>query len=175
MELRELKLLPRWRMLWITMWSEVEQQITTVNLRTTHVIISFSSGVTHNIPLLREIITHPRFISGDISTNFLPEVYPDGFKGHQLDTEGRRELLASAAALYVTSQLRSQKILGNLRWATPVQFSPLSLFSFSHRLKRNRRNPFFVWTLRNLLPVFPVQFIYEAPIHNKSQKHWQTI
>uniref|UniRef100_A0A665VGE6 Propionyl-CoA carboxylase alpha chain, mitochondrial n=1 Tax=Echeneis naucrates TaxID=173247 RepID=A0A665VGE6_ECHNA len=46
-------------------------------------------GVTHNISLLREIITHPRFISGDISTNFLPEVYPDGFKGHQLEA-GKR-------------------------------------------------------------------------------------
>uniref|UniRef100_A0A8D0AAV5 Propionyl-CoA carboxylase alpha chain, mitochondrial n=1 Tax=Sander lucioperca TaxID=283035 RepID=A0A8D0AAV5_SANLU len=67
-------------------------------------------GVTHNIPLLREIITHPRFISGDISTNFLPEVYPDGFKGHQLDLDTRRELLASAAALYITAQLRSQKV-----------------------------------------------------------------
>lgn len=74
-----------------------------------------SPGVTHNIPLLREIITHPRFISGDISTNFLPEVYPDGFKGHQLQAEARRELLASAAALYVTAQLRSQRVLGDLR------------------------------------------------------------
>lgn len=73
------------------------------------------SGVTHNIPLLREIITHPRFISGDISTNFLPEVYPDGFKGHQLDVEKRRELLASAAALYITAHLRSQEVLGSLR------------------------------------------------------------
>ncbi|XP_015252438.1 PREDICTED: propionyl-CoA carboxylase alpha chain, mitochondrial [Cyprinodon variegatus] len=72
-------------------------------------------GVTHNIPLLREIITHPRFVSGDITTNFLPEVYPDGFKGHQLEAQSRRELLASAAALYVTAQLRSQKILGPLR------------------------------------------------------------
>ncbi|XP_047459554.1 propionyl-CoA carboxylase alpha chain, mitochondrial [Mugil cephalus] len=72
-------------------------------------------GVTHNIPLLREIITHPRFISGDISTNFLPEVYPDGFKGHQLDAHSCRELLASAAALYVSVQLRSQKVHDNRR------------------------------------------------------------
>lgn len=75
----------------------------------------FSPGVTHNIPLLREIITHPRFISGDISTNFLPDVYPEGFKGHQLKGSRRRELLASAVALYITAQLRSQKVLGNLR------------------------------------------------------------
>ncbi|XP_020493927.1 propionyl-CoA carboxylase alpha chain, mitochondrial [Labrus bergylta] len=81
-------------------------------------------GVTHNIPLLREIITHPRFISGDISTNFLPEVYPDGFKGHQLGKENCRELLASAAAIHITAQLRSQKVLGNLRVSsTPMECS----------------------------------------------------
>ncbi|KAM6956440.1 propionyl-CoA carboxylase alpha chain [Aplochiton taeniatus] len=78
-------------------------------------------GVTHNIPLLREIITHPRFISGDISTNFLPEVYPDGFKGHTLSAEGHRELLASAAALYVAAQIRSQRFLGNQRVSTTPQ------------------------------------------------------
>uniref|UniRef100_A0A8C0C1E0 Propionyl-CoA carboxylase alpha chain, mitochondrial n=1 Tax=Buteo japonicus TaxID=224669 RepID=A0A8C0C1E0_9AVES len=38
-------------------------------------------GVAHNISLLREVIIHPRFVQGDISTKFLPEVYPDGFKG----------------------------------------------------------------------------------------------
>uniref|UniRef100_A0A8C2PPT1 Propionyl-CoA carboxylase alpha chain, mitochondrial n=1 Tax=Cyprinus carpio TaxID=7962 RepID=A0A8C2PPT1_CYPCA len=65
-------------------------------------------GVTHNIPLLREIIVHPRFVSGDISTKFLPEVYPDGFKGHMLTAGERRELLATTAALYVAAQLRSQ-------------------------------------------------------------------
>lgn len=78
-------------------------------------------GVTHNIPLLREIITHPRFISGDITTNFLPDVYPSGFQGHQLEVEGRRELLASAAALYIAAQLRSQKFLCNLRVTTTPQ------------------------------------------------------
>uniref|UniRef100_A0A8C8F5Z3 propionyl-CoA carboxylase n=1 Tax=Oncorhynchus tshawytscha TaxID=74940 RepID=A0A8C8F5Z3_ONCTS len=78
-------------------------------------------GVTHNIPLLREIITHPRFISGDITTNFLPEEYPEGFKGHQLTSEGRRELVATAAALYVSAQLRSQRFLGNLRVSTTPQ------------------------------------------------------
>uniref|UniRef100_A0A8C3S8N4 Propionyl-CoA carboxylase alpha chain, mitochondrial n=1 Tax=Chelydra serpentina TaxID=8475 RepID=A0A8C3S8N4_CHESE len=38
-------------------------------------------GVTHNIALLREVIIHPRFVQGNISTKFLPDVYPDGFKG----------------------------------------------------------------------------------------------
>ncbi|XP_068183307.1 propionyl-CoA carboxylase alpha chain, mitochondrial [Antennarius striatus] len=79
-------------------------------------------GVTHNIPLLREIITNPRFISGDISTNFLPEVYPDGFKGHQLDAGERRELLATAAGLYITAQLRAHALLGAVRVSSmPVE------------------------------------------------------
>eukprot|EP00835_Amoeboradix_gromovi_P003581 NODE_243_length_13055_cov_0.283498.p2 type:complete len:678 gc:universal NODE_243_length_13055_cov_0.283498:12575-10542(-) len=41
-------------------------------------------GVTHNIPLLRGILDHPNWISGDISTKFLPQFYPDGFKPRTL-------------------------------------------------------------------------------------------
>lgn len=33
------------------------------------------TGVKHNIPLLRDIISHPRFQSGDINTKFIPEVH----------------------------------------------------------------------------------------------------
>ncbi|XP_028655789.1 propionyl-CoA carboxylase alpha chain, mitochondrial [Erpetoichthys calabaricus] len=75
-------------------------------------------GVTHNISLLRDILIHPRFVKGDISTKFLPEVYPDGFKGHQLSDNGRRELLATAACLYVALQLRSRRFIGNQRVST---------------------------------------------------------
>lgn len=40
-------------------------------------------GVKHNIPLLRDIIRQPKFLSGEITTNFLQETYPDGFHGMQ--------------------------------------------------------------------------------------------
>ncbi|XP_007946343.1 propionyl-CoA carboxylase alpha chain, mitochondrial [Orycteropus afer afer] len=65
-------------------------------------------GVTHNISLLREVIIHSRFIKGDISTKFLSEVYPDGFKGHKLTERERHQLLAIASSLFVASQLRAQ-------------------------------------------------------------------
>ncbi|XP_051881790.1 propionyl-CoA carboxylase alpha chain, mitochondrial isoform X2 [Pristis pectinata] len=68
-------------------------------------------GVTHNVPLLREVIIHPRFVKGDITTNFLPEVYPDGFKGHKLLDSEHKELLATAASIYVTSLLKAQRFL----------------------------------------------------------------
>jgi propionyl-CoA carboxylase alpha chain len=56
-------------------------------------------GVTHNIPLLRDILTNEAFARGDLSTNFLPEEYPHGFKGRQLDDEGEAELIAGATAM----------------------------------------------------------------------------
>ena len=39
------------------------------------------AGVTHNIPLLRDIMTEERFRKGDTTTKYLSEVYPEGFKG----------------------------------------------------------------------------------------------
>ncbi|NWQ74506.1 PCCA carboxylase, partial [Columbina picui] len=89
-------------------------------------------GVAHNISLLREVIIHPRFVQGDISTKFLPEVYPDGFKGHKLTDLERRELLATAASLYVTEQLRSQRFLGTQR--IPIAKSKRSSWELSVRL-----------------------------------------
>ncbi|XP_067149758.1 propionyl-CoA carboxylase alpha chain, mitochondrial isoform X2 [Apteryx mantelli] len=90
-------------------------------------------GVTHNISLLREVIIHPRFVQGDISTKFLPEVYPDGFKGHKLTDLERRELLATAASLYVAEQLRSQRFLGTPR--IPVAKSQRSSWELSVHLE----------------------------------------
>ncbi|XP_026971697.1 propionyl-CoA carboxylase alpha chain, mitochondrial isoform X1 [Globicephala melas] len=64
-------------------------------------------GVTHNIALLREVIINSRFVKGDINTKFLSDVYPDGFKGHQLTENERNQLLAIASSLFVASQLRA--------------------------------------------------------------------
>ncbi|XP_078077671.1 propionyl-CoA carboxylase alpha chain, mitochondrial isoform X2 [Mustelus asterias] len=68
-------------------------------------------GVTHNIPLLREVIIHPRFVKGDITTKFLPEVYPDGFKGRMLSDTEHKELLATAGSIYVATLLKAQTFL----------------------------------------------------------------
>lgn len=65
-------------------------------------------GVTHNIPLLRDVIAHPRFASGKISTGFLPEEYPSGFKGHSLTKETRMQLLAVAAYVHARKDLRNR-------------------------------------------------------------------
>ncbi|KAK3863470.1 hypothetical protein Pcinc_030775 [Petrolisthes cinctipes] len=69
-------------------------------------------GVTHNIPLLRDILTESKFISGDISTNYLPEVYPDGFKGKQLSHREQVELGAVLASIHVKDSERSRCFTG---------------------------------------------------------------
>nr|XP_023025846.1 propionyl-CoA carboxylase alpha chain, mitochondrial-like [Leptinotarsa decemlineata] len=68
-------------------------------------------GVTHNIPLLRDILTEERFNKGDISTNYLPEVYPDGFKGSLLKTNEKLKLLAMASTIFATNELRSRNFI----------------------------------------------------------------
>lgn len=58
-------------------------------------------GIAHNIPFLSSVMAHPRWQSGDISTNFIAEEYPDGFVGGVL-TETVKEAMV-CAALYMNA------------------------------------------------------------------------
>jgi propionyl-CoA carboxylase alpha chain len=53
-------------------------------------------GVTHNINFLRSLCDHPRFIRGDLTTAFIPEEYPDGYKGAEMGEDDMRVLVGSA-------------------------------------------------------------------------------
>lgn len=58
-------------------------------------------GIAHNIPFLSSVMAHPRWQSGDISTNFIAEEYPDGFLGGVL-TDSVKEAMV-CAALYMNA------------------------------------------------------------------------
>ena len=73
-------------------------------------------GVTNNIPLLRDIITEDHFVRGDISTKYLTQIYPDGFKGKQLNTEQLNNLIAMAAVVYAKDIIRSKLIVNAKGW-----------------------------------------------------------
>lgn len=79
-------------------------------------------GVTHNIPLLRDIITEERFVKGDISTKYLPQVYPEGFKGKQLKDTERESLVALAACVAVKSALRDRSFKQQTNVTTPNDY-----------------------------------------------------
>lgn len=64
--------------------------------------------MTNNIPLLRDIITEKRFVAGDISTKYLPQIYPEGFKGKQLNDTEQENLVALAACVGVKRALRDR-------------------------------------------------------------------
>lgn len=57
-------------------------------------------GVTHNINFLRSLCDHPRFIEGRLTTNFIPEEYPNGYKGAKLTTDDVDALVSAAVLVY---------------------------------------------------------------------------
>ncbi|XP_013394907.1 propionyl-CoA carboxylase alpha chain, mitochondrial-like isoform X2 [Lingula anatina] len=73
-------------------------------------------GVTHNIPLLRDIMTEDRFVRGDITTSYLQEVYPDGFKGKKLTSKQQNHLIAVACAVHVKEALRQRSFTNQSRF-----------------------------------------------------------
>ncbi len=54
-------------------------------------------GVNHNLSFLAAIATHPRFRAGKLSTGFIAEEFPEGFKGAEPSAQTRAVLLAAAA------------------------------------------------------------------------------
>jgi propionyl-CoA carboxylase alpha chain len=56
-------------------------------------------GVTSNLSLLAQVMAHPRFVRGDLSTNFIDEEYPDGFVARPLDRAGQLQVAAVSAVL----------------------------------------------------------------------------
>ena len=63
-------------------------------------------GVTHNVPLCQEVLSCDQFVSGDITTNYLYEKYPEGFQGLQLE-KGSREEARLAAVFAALSAARN--------------------------------------------------------------------
>ncbi|KAI8770519.1 propionyl-CoA carboxylase alpha chain, mitochondrial-like [Biomphalaria glabrata] len=95
-------------------------------------------GVTHNIPLLRDILTEERFVKGDISTNYLPEVFPDGFKGKVLSVKESQELTALACAIYLKDQQRCRAFQNQKR--IPNVSSSINSWSLNVIINKARIN-----------------------------------
>lgn len=68
-------------------------------------------GVSHNIPLLRDIMTEKAFLKGNITTGYLNKVYPEGFKGNQLTQMETEHLAALAACIFVRDDIRCKNFL----------------------------------------------------------------
>jgi propionyl-CoA carboxylase alpha chain len=71
-------------------------------------------GLGHNIDFLSAIMQHPRFRSGELTTGFIAEEYPDGFKGAPASGDLIRGLAAIAATLSYTTLGRAREVDGQL-------------------------------------------------------------
>ncbi len=71
-------------------------------------------GVSHNLDFLSAIMQHPRFRSGDITTGFIAEEYPEGFHGAPTSVELARNLAAIAAFAATADQDCARRVDGQL-------------------------------------------------------------
>ena len=71
-------------------------------------------GIGHNLPFCSAVMDHPRFASGNITTAFIAEEYPDGFAGAVLDEPTLRRIAAATAAMNRVAEIRRTRITGTL-------------------------------------------------------------
>ncbi|MEM8699729.1 MAG: acetyl/propionyl/methylcrotonyl-CoA carboxylase subunit alpha, partial [Pseudomonadota bacterium] len=71
-------------------------------------------GIGHNLPFLSAVMDHSRFRSGEITTAFIAEEYPDGFQGADLPEDVLRRVAAGAAAMRLVTARRENRITGRL-------------------------------------------------------------
>ncbi len=71
-------------------------------------------GIGHNLPFLSAVMMHPRFAGGNITTAFIDEEYPEGFRGVDLPGDQLRRVAAAAAAMYRVTEIRRTRISGRM-------------------------------------------------------------
>jgi propionyl-CoA carboxylase alpha chain len=80
-----------------------------------HALDAFElEGIGHNLPFLSAVMDHPRFASGEITTAFIAEEYPDGFGGILPDAAQARRLAAVAAAMHRVAEIRRTRVSGRM-------------------------------------------------------------
>jgi propionyl-CoA carboxylase alpha chain len=71
-------------------------------------------GLGHNIDFVSAIMQHPRFRSGEITTGFIAEEYPDGFHGAASTPELVKSLAAIAGFVATAEADRARHVDGQL-------------------------------------------------------------
>ena len=86
-------------------------------------------GVNHNISFLNALMVHPRFIAGDLSTNFIADEFPDGFNADlvpqadpaiALVVVGTVNQLEEERASLLSNQLTGHEHVANRDWVVVV-------------------------------------------------------
>ena len=70
----------------------------------------YIDGIQHNVPFLSAIMQHERWVTGNISTNFIADEYPDGFEPRKAEGEELKVLTCVAAAIDYLGNTRRRDI-----------------------------------------------------------------
>ncbi|HWT12357.1 MAG TPA: acetyl/propionyl/methylcrotonyl-CoA carboxylase subunit alpha [Allosphingosinicella sp.] len=97
-------------------------------------------GIGHNVDFLSALMQHPRFRSGDITTGFIAEEYPEGFRGAPPDARLIEDLAIVAALAGYETDRRGCAISGQLNG--PVAAPPLRLVRLAGTEHRVRVEPY---------------------------------
>jgi propionyl-CoA carboxylase alpha chain len=71
-------------------------------------------GISDNVDFLSALMQHPRFRSGELSTGFIAEEYPEGFEGAPADAQLLADLAVLAGMVSVISEERALEISDQL-------------------------------------------------------------
>jgi propionyl-CoA carboxylase alpha chain len=71
-------------------------------------------GIGHNLPFLAAVYDHPKFTSGNMTTAFIEEEFPDGFDGVMLDDDTCVRVAAAASAMHRVGEIRRTRISGTM-------------------------------------------------------------
>jgi propionyl-CoA carboxylase alpha chain len=71
-------------------------------------------GIGHNLPFLSAVMEHDRFVSGNITTAFIAEEYPEGFAGARLADDAAQRVAAAAAAMHRVAEIRRTRVSGRM-------------------------------------------------------------
>ncbi|MEO1921018.1 MAG: acetyl/propionyl/methylcrotonyl-CoA carboxylase subunit alpha [Sphingomonadaceae bacterium] len=79
-------------------------------------------GLGHNVDFLSAIMQHERFRSGELTTGFIAEEYPEGFEGAPADEQLLRRLSAMAGFMATATSDRAKRVDQQLNGAPDPQY-----------------------------------------------------
>jgi len=92
-------------------------------------------GLGHNIDFVSAIMQHPRFRSGELTTGFIAEEYPEGFHGAPASEELKEKIAAVAGFIATARADRARRVEGQLaaplnppsEWTIIIDKSPFEV------------------------------------------------
>lgn len=71
-------------------------------------------GIGHNIPFLSAVYDHEKFTSGEMTTAFIEEEFPDGFDGVSIADTDVPRIAAACAAMHRVAEIRRTRVTGRM-------------------------------------------------------------